>query len=129
MTAVEDWIAAYERAWRTPGTELLSELFTEDATYRQAPFARTIVGLPAIAQMWETERVSFDERFTMSSEVVAVDGDVAVARIEVHYEDPRPHEYLDLWIMRFDPDGRCEWFEEWPFWPGQRLAVAADGMI
>jgi hypothetical protein len=28
-------------------------------------------------------------------------------------------EYRDLWIMRFDDDGRCCAYEEWPFWPGQ----------
>jgi hypothetical protein len=31
------WIAAYERAWRTPGTEALATIFTAEATYRQGP--------------------------------------------------------------------------------------------
>ena len=75
---VASWVAAYERAWRTPGTELLGELFTEDATYRLAPFEPPIAGLAAISQMWERERTGPDEKFVMSSEVVAVDGDVAV---------------------------------------------------
>jgi hypothetical protein len=123
MAPVEDWIALYERAWRSPGTELLRGLFTEDATYRAAPFERAVVGLAAIAEMWDRERAGPDERFTISSELVAVDGDVAVARLEVHYEDPRPQDYRDLWIIRFAPDGRCESFEEWPFWPGQRLSA------
>ena len=26
-------------------------------------------------------------------------------------------EYRDLWVMRRGDDGRCSWFEEWPFWP------------
>jgi hypothetical protein len=55
----------------------------------------------------------------MDAQIVAVDGDVAVARVHVRYEDPAPHEYRDLWIIRFAPDGRCQAFEEWPFWPGQ----------
>jgi hypothetical protein len=29
--AFEAWIAGYERAWRTPGTDALSELFTDIA--------------------------------------------------------------------------------------------------
>jgi hypothetical protein len=77
--------------------------------------------------MWQATRASADEPFTMTSEVVAVDGDVAVARIEVHYDEPRPHEYRDLWIMRFAPDGRCAAFEEWPFWPGQPLSALDAG--
>ena len=121
---VASWVAAYERAWRTPGTELLGELFTEDATYQLAPFEPPIAGLAAISQMWERERTRPDEKFVMSSEVVAVDGDVAVVRAKVRYHEPSPHEYRDLWIIHFADDGRCLAFEEWPFWPGQPRAVS-----
>jgi ketosteroid isomerase-like protein len=116
--AVSAWLAAYERAWRTPGTGPLAELFTVDATYLMSPFEEPIVGLDAIAENWEAERRGPDERFTMESRIVAVEDDVAVARIEVRYEDPVVR-YRDLWIMRFASDGRCAAFEEWPFWPGQ----------
>jgi hypothetical protein len=32
------WIGGYERAWRTPGTAQLEQLFTSDATYVASPF-------------------------------------------------------------------------------------------
>ncbi|MEU6646708.1 nuclear transport factor 2 family protein [Saccharomonospora sp. NPDC046836] len=112
------WVAAYERAWRTPGTDILEQLFTTDATYQQSPYREPIRGLPAIARMWEAERVGPDEVFRMTSEPVAVDGDTAVVRVEVSYGDPVRQEYRDLWIIRFAEDGRCRAFEEWPFWPG-----------
>ena len=114
---VADWIAAYERAWRTPGTEPLGALFTADATYLQGPYREPVAGLPAIARMWEAERDGPTEVFRMTSEIVAVDGDTAVARLEVWYGDPVTDEYRDLWIMRFAADGRCRAFEEWPFAP------------
>jgi uncharacterized protein (TIGR02246 family) len=120
---VRDWIAGYERAWRSAGTESLADLFTDDATYRPGPYSETLAGISAIASMWEAERAGPDERFDMVAEVVAVDGEVAVARIEVHYQDPEAHEYRDLWIIEFAEDGRCRAFEEWPFWPGQPLAA------
>jgi hypothetical protein len=107
------WIAGYERAWRSPGTEMLAEVFTTDATYLQGPFDAPLVGLPAIAGMWDEERTGPDEAFEMSSEIIAVDGDTAVARVEVTYGDPVEEEFRDLWIMRFDEDGRCSSFEEW----------------
>ena len=44
-----DWIDAYERAWRTPGTEVLGGLFTADATYSPGPFEPTAHGLDEIA--------------------------------------------------------------------------------
>jgi uncharacterized protein (TIGR02246 family) len=116
---VAEWIAAYERAWRTPGTETLAELFTEDATYLTGPYDEPDAGLPAICRMWETERQGPDEAFRMTSEVVAVDGALAVARIEVHYGDPLWQEWRDLWVLRFAADGRCAAFEEWPVSPPQ----------
>lgn len=114
---VAAWTAAYELAWRTPGTETLGELFTPDATYRQGPYAEPAAGLPAIARMWEAERDGPDEVFEMTSDVVAVDGATAVARLEVRYGDPVWQEWRDLWVMRFADDGRCAWFEEWPIAP------------
>jgi SnoaL-like protein len=116
-TDLLDWIRLYERAWRTPGTELLSDLFAPDATYRTAPYEEPFRGLTAIAAMWEAGRAVPDEVFTMRSDVVAVEGDTGVARVEVWYGDPVEQEYRDLWIVRFDGSGRCVSFEEWPFWP------------
>lgn len=115
-SGVADWIVGYERAWRTAGTSELSALFSPDATYSQEPYREPVVGLPAIERMWEAERAGPDEVFDMTSEIVAVEGDTAVARIEVHYGTG--HQYRDLWIMRFDGAGRCVSFEEWPFAPG-----------
>jgi ketosteroid isomerase-like protein len=116
---VTDWVAAYERAWRAPGTAALAGIFTPDASYRQGPYDEPITGLPAIGAMWEAERDGPDEVFRMTSEVIAVDGDAAVVRAEVSYGDPVCQEYRDLWVLRFGDDARCVWFEEWPFWPGQ----------
>ena len=120
-----EWIDRYEGAWRDPETESLRELFTEDATYRMSPYEEPYSGRAAIAEMWEAEREGPDEVFEMTSEVVAVEGDTAVARIEVTYGDPTDREYRDLWVMRFADDGRCSEFEEWPFWPGQPLSARA----
>ena len=114
---VRAWIDAYERAWRTAGVQPLPTLFTDDASYRQGPYHPPVVGLTAIGEMWEAERAGADEKFTMSYDIVAVDGDTAVVRVEVNYGDPVPQDFLDLWIMRFAPDGRCCHFEEWPYWP------------
>jgi SnoaL-like domain len=114
---VANWIAAYERTWRTPGIDTLGRIFAAGATYQQAPYATPVVGLAAIGRMWEQERDGPDEVFTMASEVVAVDGPVAVVRAEVRYGNPVRQEWRDLWILRFDTDGRCVHFEEWPFSP------------
>jgi len=131
-----DWLGRYERAWRSPGTDALAELFTEDATYSTAPYESPHRGLAAMREMWEAERSGPDEDFEMSSEVVAVEGDTAVARVVVHYlaakeKEGRHHrqrrEYRDLWIVRLDESGLCSHFEEWPFWPPDQEGAPAAG--
>ncbi len=125
---VQEWLAGYETAWRAPGTEKLSSLFTADATYLQSPYEKPVTGLDAIGRMWEREREGPGEIFALATSIVAVDGQVAVVRAEVRYGDPPTQEYRDLWVIRFaaDGDGRCEWFEEWPFWPQQPHAESID---
>ncbi len=115
--AVSRWVAGYETAWRATGTEGLASLFTEDATYLQSPYEKPVKGLEAISRMWDAERDGPGETFTLATGTLAVDGDIAVVRAEVRYGDPVRQEYRDLWILRFGGDGRCCWFEEWPYWP------------
>lgn len=117
-TTVETWVREYERLWRTPGTDGLTDLFTTRATYRTSPWAPPIVGLPALADFWDAERDGPDEPFTMASEVVAVDGSAAVVRVSVEY-GVSGDRWRDLWVLELDEDGRCSAFEEWPFAPLQ----------
>jgi hypothetical protein len=118
-TDLARWIDDYERAWRAPGTKSLDALFAPEATYVAAPFDAPLLGLAEISTFWEAERESPDEVFTLSWEPVAVEGEVAVARIEVRYGEPPTRVYRDLWIVTLARDGRCTAFEEWPFFPEQ----------
>lgn len=122
--SLREWLAGYERAWRTPGgpelDRALATLFTPEATYFKGPFEQPCRGLKDIARMWEAERKGPDEPFTMAAEVVAVDAEenAGVLRLEIQYSQPTEHVYRDLWVVRLAPDGgRCEHFEEWPFSP------------
>ena len=124
--AVHAWVSAYERVWRTAGTASLGELFTENAAYQQAPYEKPLVGLEAIAEMWEAQREGPDEAFAMRSTVVALEDNVAVVRVEVQYHHSPPTEYRDLWVIRFGEDSRCMSFEEWPHWPGQPRAANVE---
>ncbi|MEV2219004.1 nuclear transport factor 2 family protein [Nocardia vinacea] len=120
--AVQKWVDGYERAWRAPGTAMLGELFTRDIEYLVSPWAEPIVGLEPLEVFWEAERSGPDEAFTMAAEVVAVQDSTAVVRVSVEYRWDTLSRWRDLWVLRFDSDGRCDRFEEWPFAPEQ-----ADG--
>lgn len=114
---VQTWVATYERLWRSPGTDLLGELFTPDTSYRPSPWSPTVEGVPELSRFWETERAGPDEAFSMHSDVVAVEGQTAVVRVSVEYGDGT--RWRDLWVVVLDEDGRCSSFEEWPFAPDQ----------
>jgi hypothetical protein len=120
------WLDAYESAWRTAGTDGLARLFTENATYRPGPFELTISGLEAIAEFWEAERDGPDEEFSVAYELIAAQGDIGVARVEVTYPGSRQRTYRDLWVITLAHDDRCRAFEEWPFHPEQRLTPPED---
>jgi hypothetical protein len=79
--------------------------------------------------MWEAERLGPDEEFEMSSEVVAVEGDTGVARVDVQYRAPKSKEYRDLWIVRLNDARLCFHFEEWPFWPPGQQGAAVIGAV
>jgi ketosteroid isomerase-like protein len=85
---VSQWLARYEAAWRAPGTDGLAQLFTGDATYLHSPYEQPIAGLDAIRQMWDEDRDGPGEVFTLTTEILAVDGPTAVVRAEVRYGDP-----------------------------------------
>ena len=123
---VSRWLAGYEAAWRSPGTASLADLFTADASYLQSPYEVPVTGLDAIMRMWDAEREGPDEVFTLATDILAVDGPVAVVRAEVRYGDPLRQEYRDLRVIRLDDDGRCSWFEEWPYWPGLSFSARAE---
>jgi SnoaL-like domain len=123
---VSRWLAGYEAAWRAPGTGGLADLFAADATYLQSPYESPVTGLDAIRRMWDAQREEPGEVFTLATEILAVDGPTAVVRAEVHYGDSLGQEYRDLWVIRLGNDGRCHWFEEWPFWPGRPYSARDD---
>jgi hypothetical protein len=81
----------------------------------RADVSRWLAGYDAAWRMPGTGDLA--RLFTPDTEIIAVDGQVAVVRAEVRYGDPPIQEYRDLWVIRFASDGRCAWFEEWPYAP------------
>ena len=117
------WVERYERAWRSPGTDQLGELFTRDVVYFYTPYDEPLRGLDSLSAWWDGERAGPDEEFTLWAEPVAVEQGTGVARVHVDYYEPIERSYRDLWIVVTDDDGLCRHFEEWPFFPGQPRGV------
>jgi ketosteroid isomerase-like protein len=124
-TTVQAWLDRYVEAWKSYDRAIIADLFSADATYRYHPYDdddRVIRGRDAIVRDWiepdgdssgRDEPGSYDAHY----ETYAVDGDRAVAIGWSKYwkDDARTSlegVYDNVYLLRFDEDGRCADFTE-----------------
>jgi hypothetical protein len=111
------WMDAYVHAWETYSAEEIGDLFAEDATYSYHPYDEPVRGRAAIVASWLKDPDppgSYEGRY----EPIAIDGDVAVVNGRSRYfEDSArsepTREWDNIFVIRFDSDGRCRSFSEW----------------
>jgi SnoaL-like domain len=112
----QGWLDRYVEAWRSNDPGAVGELFSEDASYRWNPYDEPTRGRDEIVRAWTTQPDAPDA-WQASYRVVAVDGDVGVAQGRTDYNE-RHHNfpgrsYDNIFVCRFDGDGRCREFTEW----------------
>jgi uncharacterized protein (DUF934 family) len=108
---LQDWLDAYVEAWRTYDGDAIGELFGAEATYAYHPYdEEPLRGREAIVASWLEERDD-PGSWEASYRSLLSDGDRAVATGETRYADGRT--YSNLYVLRFDGDGRCVEFVEW----------------
>jgi len=113
--AVAAWLDGYSQAWGTYDPSHIGALFSEDAEYHYDPFQQPVRGRDAIVADWLKDR---DQAGTYEGRYrpVLVAGDQAVARGYSRYFDTNGavrDEYDNLFLLRFDADGRCAEYREW----------------
>jgi ketosteroid isomerase-like protein len=109
--SVKAWLDAYVEAWRTYDRGAIEELFSAEASYAYHPYdSEPLRGRDAIVASWLDET---DEpgSWEAAYEPLLIDGDRAIATGETRYADGKT--YSNLFVMRFDADGRCAEFVEW----------------
>ena len=117
-TDVQAWLDRYVEAWRANRADLIEPLFSEDAVCRYRPYGgndRASFGRDAIVAAWLEEP---DEPDSWEAQYApyAVDEDRAVATGVSRYfaKDEEPERvYHNVFLLRFDPDGRCSDFTEY----------------
>jgi hypothetical protein len=113
--AFQRWLDAYVEAWRTYDGTAIGDLFSAEAEYRWHAWDEPARGREAIVEGWLADR---DEPGSWTAEYrpFAVDGDVAVAVGVSRYLDAGrtavEREYHNVFLCRFDGDGRCRSFTE-----------------
>jgi hypothetical protein len=105
---VQSWLDAYVEAWRS--YDGIGELFSADATYRYHPYDEPLVGRDAIVASWLGERED-PGSWEASYAPLLVDGDRVVVTGETRYASG--DVFSNLWVLRFDGEGRCSDFVEW----------------
>ncbi len=124
--AVQAWLDRYVEAWKTYDREQVASLFGDDATYRYHaydPDDEVVRGRDAIVDSWiapEGDASSRDAPNTYDAkyEAYAVDGDRAVASGWSKYwtdgtRSTVESTYYNVYLMRFDDEGRCVEFTEY----------------
>ncbi len=106
------WLDAYVDAWQSYDPPAIGDLFSDDAQYRHHPWEEPVRGRAAIVDDWRADR---DEPGTWTAEYLpwALDGDRSVAIGTSRYEDDQgTRTYHNVFLCRFDTDGRCREFTE-----------------
>jgi ketosteroid isomerase-like protein len=116
--AVSQWLRDYVAAWKSYDPQAIGALFSEDASYAWHPWDRgnnVARGRGQIVKAWLDNK---DPTGTFDAEYRPhlIAGDQAIATGQTRYFTRRgilKRSYHNLFVMRFDDDGRCVEFTEW----------------
>lgn len=111
VEAVETWLEGYIKAWGSNNPQEIGALFADDALYYTAPFREPWRGREAIVAGW-IDIHDEPDNYTFRHEVLATEDNLGVVRGWTTYLNP-PAEYSNLWLIRFDDQGRATEFTEW----------------
>jgi len=110
------WLERYVDAWRLNDAAAIGDLFSLDVRYAYDPFDEATVGRAAVVASWLAEPDA-PGSWEADYDVLAIDGDVFVAHGRTRYlTDDRAavdREFANVFVCRFDDDGRCREFTEW----------------
>ena len=115
LAGVQHWLDSYVAAWRSYDPGAIRALFSPDVEYRPSPFEEPLRGPHAVARAWIEENDPPDS-WTADYRAIAVNGDLGIGRGVTRYH-ARPgnpaREYANLFVLRFDEQGRCREYTEW----------------
>ena len=115
---VTAWLEAYAHAWQTYDPAEIGALFSEDAVYYYHPFAEPVRGREAIVASW-LDQPDAPSTYAGHYEPLLIEGDRAVANGRSRYFEADGTtlrtEFDNVFVLRFDGDGRCADYREWYF--------------
>jgi uncharacterized protein (TIGR02246 family) len=84
---VREVLATYIRAWETQDPELITTIFTPEATYHERVMGDPIPGREAIRRYWVEKVVRAQGNISCRLLRLYIDGDTAIAEWEAEFDD------------------------------------------
>jgi ketosteroid isomerase-like protein len=88
-------INIYGKAWETQDIELISTIFTEDATYNDPKESKKI-GLNAIREYWKYKVIGEQNDIKFDLKNVWKEGDIVIAEWKANFKDIKRNLYIDM---------------------------------
>src|SRR5687767_14669732 len=118
QAAFKRWLDAYVAAWEAYDAAAIGALFARDATYQWHPWDdeadQAAHGRAAIVEAWLADQDA-PGSWQAAYEPWAIDGERGVAVGVSRYLTPEgtlDREYHNVFLCRFDAEGRCVEFTE-----------------
>src|SRR5688500_12900051 len=113
--AFQGWLDRYVEAWKTYDEAKIRDLCSDNVEYRYHPQDEALHGREEVVKSWLDEKDepgTYDARY----DATAIDGDMHVATGWSRYLNPdgtMRDEYCNVYLCKFDADGRCTEFTEY----------------
>ena len=117
--AFQQWLDRYVEAWKTYDEQKINDLFSDDVLYKYSPQDDGLEGREQVVKSWlDPEGRDEPGTYDASYQVLAIDGDTHVANgWSRYFTGPGGElrdEYFNVYVCKFDSDGRCrEFIEYW----------------
>jgi ketosteroid isomerase-like protein len=126
---VRETLKTYIRAWEGQDPDLITTIFTQDATYHERVLDTPIRSRDAIRDYWQSKVVGSQARITVSLLSLYLDGDTAVAEWQAEFDDTRQglrKRMIEIAVLKFQ-DGRIASLRE--YWAAESLGELNGGMV
>ena len=114
---VQKWLDQYVEAWMTYDRQQIADLFNEQAVYYYSPSSEPVRGRDQIVADWIDDNQDAPGTYKAHYHPLVIEGDRAVAQgRSTYYEDDGKtvaREYDNLFVLRFDDQGRCLEYTDW----------------
>ncbi|KRA24089.1 hypothetical protein ASD65_06365 [Microbacterium sp. Root61] len=114
MSNAADFLQGYLAAWRTNDHDSIRALFAPDAVYRSRPHdPDPAVGHDRIVALWDEEQDAPDEWSYEGAVDLETPDAAAIRGVTTYTDGAKASIYDNLWLVRFDAEGRATEFTDW----------------